>query len=359
MTGMKPRRDGITVSELTQRLAAGALAPIYLVVGEEDFLRDTAVAALREAVLGSGGVDLAAFNYDLLYGDETGADEILSVCHTVPAFAERRLVVIREVGALRAGETERLLPYLTAPVESTCLVMTGSKVDGRLKFFQTCRSVAILVDCSGLDANAVSEWIQGQAASLGLQLDEPAREALYQASGANLSTIRQELEKLAAYILPHTKVTLADVETVRGADIGGTVWDFLEALGRKDRITALKALGKVLDAGEPPLRLLGLLTSHWRQIWKTQEQLAHRVPEFGLARVLGVPPFRIKGLVQQARSFSGPELIRCFEAFREVDSLLKGGGGRGTERRVMERLVLALCRGGGRPSAPRAFVPAR
>src|SRR5437870_1905897 len=134
---MKPRRDGISVSDLTQRLGTGIVAPIYLVIGEEDFLRDMAGAAFRQAVLGSDNVDMAVFNYDLLYGDETDAQEILGICKTVPAFAERRLVVIRDIGALRAGETERLLPYLTAPVDSTCLVMTGENVDGRLKFFQT------------------------------------------------------------------------------------------------------------------------------------------------------------------------------------------------------------------------------
>jgi DNA polymerase-3 subunit delta len=286
--------------------------------------------------LGSGTADLAAFNDDLLYADETDADEILALCNTLPAFAERRLVIIRDIGALRAGETERLLPYLTGPVETTCLVLSGEKVDGRVKFFQAAKTIATVVDCSALDARAMAQWIGDQAASLGLRLDEPARQALHEASGGDLATIRLELEKLAAYVLPDTKVTLADVEAVQGADTGGTVWDFLEALGRKDRITALKTLGKVLDAGEPPLRLLGLVTSHWRQVWKTREQLARRVPEVGLARILGLPPFRIRGLVQHARNFSEQELTRSFDAFREVDSLLKGGGGRlgGVSRRA-------------------------
>ena len=80
----------------------------------------------------------------------------------------------------------------------------------------------------------------------------------------------------------------------------------------------MRVLSKVLDAGEPPLKLLGFLAWHWRQEWK-------------------------------ARRFS-EEMPRDWEQFREADSRLKGGGGgRGHERRVMERLILNLCRG-----APRA-----
>ena len=80
--------------------------------------------------------------------------------------------------------------------------------------------------------------------------------------------VRRELEKLVDYLHPSASVSAADVESVRGADTGGTVWDFLGALARKDRGNALRALGKILDAGEPPLRLLGLLAYQWRQVWK-------------------------------------------------------------------------------------------
>ncbi len=41
-------------------------APVYLVVGEEDLLRDEAVATLKAVLLGEGG----DFNFDVFYGDE-------------------------------------------------------------------------------------------------------------------------------------------------------------------------------------------------------------------------------------------------------------------------------------------------
>jgi DNA polymerase-3 subunit delta len=354
---MKTKREGIGLSELTRQLSAGTIAPIYLVIGEESFLREAAVAAIHSTVLGPHGDE--GFNYDLVYGDEAEALEILNMCSTLPAFAERRLVVIREVGALKARECERMLAYLKMPVESTCLVLTGEKVDGRVRFFQALKGVAVIVDCGPLDARAIPEWLHATAKQLDLTLDEAACDGLQHASGGNLAIMVRELEKLGAYLFPNKRVTIADVEAVRGADTGGTVWDLLDALGRKDRGRALRALGKVLDAGEPPLRLMGLLTFHWRQIWRTREQLARRVPEIALARILGVPPFRVRPLVEQARRFSEEELARAFKAFREVDALLKGGSRTG-ETLVMERLVLRLCRGGQRAATwPRVSVPAR
>ncbi len=325
---MKAKREGIGLHELRRQLATGDLAPLYFVVGEEAPLRDDAVAAIRAAVLGPDDANIGAFNSDVVYGDETEAAEILTLCGNLPMFATRRLVVVKEVGALGVREAERLLPYLEAPVESTCLVLTGGKVDGRVKFFQAFKQAAVSVDCAPLDARALPAWVQDQAGALGLRLDEAARELLIEASGGALGVLCHEMEKLAAYVAPNTRVTVADVEAVQGADTGGSVHDLIDALQRRDRVGSLRSLGKVLDAGEPPLKVLGFLAACWRNMWR-------------------------------ARKFS-EEMLRDFELFREIDSRLKGGwGGRRKERLEMERLVLNLCRGAGRATPSRPFAYAR
>ena len=325
---MKAKREGIGLHELKRQLAAGDLAPLYFVVGEEAPLRDDAVAAIRAAVLGPDDANIGAFNSDVVYGDETEAAEILTLCGNLPMFATRRLVVVKEVGALGAHEAERLLPYLEAPVETTCLVLTGGKVDGRVKFFQALKQAAVSVDCAPLDAQALPAWVQEQAGALGLRLDQAARESLIEASGGALGVLCREMEKLAAYVAPNTRVTAADVEAVQGADTGGSVHDLIDALQRRDRVSSLRSLGKVLDAGEPPLKVLGFLAACWRNMWR-------------------------------ARKFS-QEMLRDFELFREIDSRLKGGGGgRRKERLEMERLVLNLCRGAGRATPSRPFASAR
>jgi len=325
---MKAKREGIGLHELKRQLAAGDLAPLYFVVGEEAPLRDDAVAAIRAAVLGPDDANVGVFNSDVVYGDETEAAEILTLCGNLPMFATRRLVVVKEVGALGVREAERLLPYLEAPVESTCLVLTGGKVDGRVKFFQAFKQAAVSVDCAPLDARALPAWVQDQAGALGLRLDQAARELLIEASGGALGVLCREMEKLAAYVAPNTRVTVADVEAVQGADTGGSVHDLIDALQRRDRVGSLRSLGKVLDAGEPPLKVLGFLAACWRNMWR-------------------------------ARKFS-EEMLRDFELFREIDSRLKGGGGgRRKERLEMERLVLNLCRGAGRATPSRPFASAR
>src|SRR5205807_9574390 len=96
---MKAKREGIAVAELKRQLASGACAPIYVLLGAESYLREMALAAIRRAVLGPEDQE-TGFNYDLLYGDETDAREVLNRCDTFPAFGDRRLVLMRTVGGL-------------------------------------------------------------------------------------------------------------------------------------------------------------------------------------------------------------------------------------------------------------------
>jgi DNA polymerase-3 subunit delta len=65
---------------------------LYLVVGEEDLLRDSALGVIKRATIGSEGNE---FNYELFYGDDAHGIDIRNSVAAVPVFAERRLVVVK------------------------------------------------------------------------------------------------------------------------------------------------------------------------------------------------------------------------------------------------------------------------
>src|SRR2546425_10589772 len=167
---MKAKREDIGLYELKRQLAAGDFASLYLIVGEEAVLRDDAVAAIWAAVLGLDEANIGVFNSDVVYGDETEAAEILTFCGSLPLFATRRLVVVKEVGGLRAHETERLLQYLKEPVETTCLVLTGGKGDGRPQIFQGPKQGAGTRAGRPLDARALPGSVHEQARASGRRL---------------------------------------------------------------------------------------------------------------------------------------------------------------------------------------------
>ncbi len=325
---------------------------LYLVVGEEDLLRDSALASLKRAVLGSEGDE---FNYELLYGDEAGGADIWNSVAAVPVFAERRLVVVKAAEKLNARESELLLDCVKTPVDSTTLVFVSPKLDGRLKFSQALTRAAIVVDCSPLRDAQLPAWIAREAERVGLRLEEAASQVLQESCGSSLYGVRRELEKLASYVPSDRSVTADDVHLLRGMDPGASVFDLTLAIAEGRRGRALSILARNLEAGEAPLRILGSLAWQYRRLWKVKDSLANGGREGEVARSLRMDPWKVRSFLDR---FSEPHLQAALRLFLDTDGKLKGGGG-SRPRIVLERVLLKLCENTvGRRAEPASHSPA-
>ncbi|HMS82512.1 MAG TPA: DNA polymerase III subunit delta [Nitrospira sp.] len=316
---------------------------LYLVVGEEDLLRDFVVSALTQAVLGGEG---DAFNSEQFYGDEASGVDIQNSILAVPVFAVRRLVVVKAAEKLTARDSEPLLQCVNNPVESTTVVFVSAKLDGRLKFSQALSRSAIVVDCSPLRDAQLPAWINREAERVSLRLEEAAAQLLQEVCGTSLYSLRRELEKLASYVPSDRAVTAADVYQLRGMEPGASVFDLALAIADGRRGQALSILARNLEAGEAPLRILGSLAWQYRRIWKVKESLAQGGREGEAARSLRMDPWKVRAFLSR---FSEPRLEQAMRLFLEADGRIKGGSG-SRPKMILERVLLTLCEGSsGKP----------
>ena len=325
----------VTALQLDAQLKQQAPAPVYLVLGEEDLLRDHAVSTLKAAILGDGG----DFNYDLFYGDEASGAEIVTCASEMPVFAGRRLVVVKSAEKLPAREGEPVLGYLSAPADTTTLVFVSQKLDGRLKFSQALARAAVTIDCAPLRDAQLGPWMARDAERLGMQVEESAMQVLKEVTGGSLYAVRRELEKLASYVPPTRAIAAADVHTLRGMEPGASVFDLTLAIAASDRARALAILARNFEAGEAPLRILGSLAWQYRRVWKVKELMKNGGREGEAARTLRMDPAKVRTFLGR---FSDAHLQAALHRFVETDSQLKGGTG-AHPRIVMERTVLRLC----------------
>ncbi len=330
--------------DLAASLKKNGPAPVYLVTGEEDYLRDQALAQIKAAVLGDQGI--TGFNYDVFYGGEAAAADVVACATEVPAFAHRRLVIYKAADEISARDAEVLLPYLESPSESTTLVFVAAKLDGRLKLRRALDRHAVTIDCAPLRDAQLAAWIREEARRLGLRLQEEAVSLLTDMAGEALYAVRQELEKLAAYVPSGALAGPREVEMLRGTEPGASVFDLAAAIGAQDRRRALAILARNLEAGEAPLRILGALIWQYRRLWRVKETLRQNGKEFEAARTLRMEHRRVRPFLAQ---FSDAHLRAAWQLFLEADSRLKGGSA-GSGRRVLEALLLGLCKMAGASS---------
>lgn len=351
----------MNIRELNTLLQRRGLAPLYMITGEEAFLRDEAVKLIRTRAIhtysasdGPSVEDPAAspldfaFHYEVLYGDETDADDILLSAREASLFSSGRLMIVKWAEKLPTKTGEALIPYFASPNESTTLVFVGSKFDGRLKWVHALKARAVVVECPPLHAREHAAWIHQQAQRVGVRLDRQALELLKESTGGGLYTVWNELQKIAAYVPEGACATALDVEAVRGREPGTSVFELADAIARGDHVDASRIISTNLESGEAPLRLLGALSWQIRRIRKAKALLATGQKAPDVARMLGIHALRGKAFFEQVRQWNDAQLRLAHDLLWSADSALKGWGA-SSPQHVFDALLRALCNASSRP----------
>ena len=342
---MKPRAslEGIDAVDALDKLTEADVDPVWLVYGKERYLVDRALAVLRERVLDPRTRD---FNYELFQGKETTADRVINAARTLPMMARRRLVMVRDLDGMKADEQARLLPYLEAPSPETCLVLEAASLDQRTRFGQGARKHARVVKLDPLYERQLLGFVRGEAKRRGVKLEAGAAELLCDDIGADLGALADTIERLALFAAQKpggAQLSAADVEAQVPGGRQRTVFELADAVGRGDRGRALTILSSMMEARESGVRIVAMLSRHVRQLWTADGLVRRKTPRSEFAPALGVPPFFVDGIVDQARRIGagGEGAFRALhDALYRADRALKSS--RLEEPRLLEGLVLEM-----------------
>src|SRR3981081_3977716 len=129
----------------------------YYISGDDDYQKDDAVRQLIEAALEPGSRD---FSLDIRRAADLDAETLGVLLSTPPMMAERRVVVVRDAGALRKDARKVLDDYLQRPAPDLLLILTlaaGSKADSGLS------ASATQLHLDPLNGERIPKWIAPHA----------------------------------------------------------------------------------------------------------------------------------------------------------------------------------------------------
>lgn len=301
-------------------LDKGKIHPIYLVFGEEPFLIDQAVKAIRAKVSLNGTED---FNYDSFNAAETPAAKVMDSVEQIPMMTERRLVIYRGVDSLKEDSWKSLMPILERPVQSTCFVLVAEKIDKRKKFFKAIGENGIQVELKKPYENQVATWIEYIAYLCEIKISREASSALQQLVGTNLSEIHNEVVKIRSYINGRKQIELADVLDVVSKARIDNVFDLTDAIAKRDRAQALLCLANLLEHGQNEMGILALILRQLRIFAQLRDGQRQGLSSTRLSTKVGVPEFFIKKYMAQSSQWDEHKLDRAIEALYDTDRALK------------------------------------
>lgn len=328
-------------AELEKRLDE-RVEPVYLLAGDQDLLRELAAGKLQNAVVGETP---SPFNFERFDGESADIDEILNASNMMPLLGGRRLVLVKRASRLVESEPS-LQAYVEDPNPATVLVLDlDKKPDGRRKGWKDLEKNVAVVACDAPDPWQLQDWVADEARARGLKLPREELRYLVTEVGTDLRRLANEIEKLSLYA-SGDRLDLETVAEVLGRGRAQSVFKFTDAVASGDAGSALRQLGRLLEEGEPPLRILALLDRLVGQLRMAMDAQAAGKRDSSLAGLLGAPPSAAKAIGERARRLDRGFLGRAVQALADTDRLLKSS--RLPHRVVMEGLVLSLARGSRR-----------
>ncbi|MBC1892529.1 DNA polymerase III subunit delta [Listeria booriae] len=309
-------------------------APIYLIIGTEDYIINETKKRLVANILDTEDTDFNYANFDL---DETAIEQVIEEAETIPFFGDRRLIVASNPSFLTTEKTKskiehrtaRFEDYLNEPVDYSILVIIArvEKLDERKKLTKLLKKQATIVDAKRPNDAELRKWIQSAIKNNDFSMEIPAIERLMELTGGQLTTAMNELDKLMLYKLESREISIADVESLVVRSLEQNIFLLLDKMIALDISGALSIYYDLLKQKEEPIKILALIASQFRLLTQIKVLEKQGFSQQQVAQKLKVHPFRVKIGARQAKSFSYEQLTATLERLAEMDFEMKTGYG--------------------------------
>ena len=308
------------MKSLNEDLKTGQFKKVYLLYGEEAYLKRQYRDKLRSAMLPLEDT----MNYACYEGKNTDIKAVIDLAETLPFFAERRVIVLEDTGFFK-NATPELAEYLKEMPETTAMIFVENEVDKRGKLYKAVQSQGRAVELSRQDEVTLIRWILGSVKKEGKQVTEPTVRHFLNKVGTDMENIQKELEKLFCYTLEKDSITIADVEEICTTQITSRIFEMVNAVADKKQRKALDYYYDLLALKEPPMRILFLLARQFKLLLEVKVLDGQGYARKEIASKTGLHPFVVGKYQEQAKTFSEEALRGIMEESVEIEERVKTG----------------------------------
>ena len=307
---------------------------IYLLLGEQAYLRNQNRDRLVTAALGLGSVQEAGdcFNYSRFAGENAAADRIIEMAQTLPFFSEKRVIVLEDTGFFDKGANDAaaLSEFLPVMPDTTMIIMSEAKTDKRSKLYKVIDKTGFVLDCDSIEPAMIGKWAAGLFKKAGLTISGADLAYFLDRTGTDMLAVNAEIEKLICYKMEDgvqvpAAVTREDILTMGQAQLKDRVFELTDALVRKQADTVFSIYMELCGLQTAPQVILSLLQRQFLNLLRVGE-LSGKMPDAQIAQELKLPVFVISKRYRLVLSgFKKQKLVSLIDRIAAIDTEYKSG----------------------------------
>lgn len=302
---------------------------IFYFYGNDEYAIQEHLRALEKMLGDATTVELNLTRLDARSASEA---EIHQAVQAIPFLSERRMVWLANpsMAFTTSAMQQKFLSLLENVPETTLLVLHEILEPKGIERHWLVRWVEKHADRAKGQAFwrprpwEMARWIAAEVQRQGGKIESPAAERLAEMTGVDTRQAAQEIAKLLAYVGWSRPIQVEDVRAVCVVTAEESVFEFVDALSRKDVAQAQRLLHRLLES-EDEFALWGMVVRQFRLLIQGREVLEQRGDAAQIAERLGVHPFVAEKIALQARAFPMRSLEGIYQRLVEIDEAVKTG----------------------------------
>ncbi len=330
--------------EFKAHIRAGEFLPVYVVYGDEDYLKKSYADLLCEKAVDK---DFFDFNYQAFDGKNLDFRDVFDAAIMLPLMSERRCVFVRDakIEGMNDADFALFSDYIKNPSESTVLVFLQANSDfapeKAKKVLELVRKHGAVCVLNKRQGNDLIKPLISSAAKQSCVLSPQAANYLVSVVGDDYNTLINEVNKLCSFV-GEGEITKEHIDDLAVKCDAAKIYDLTKFLLQKNFDKAYNVLNILLKQRVEPEYILGSIVSTYVDMYRAKVSLTcgKTAEELGDAYGYGRLVFKLKNGAKDASRLDISVLRKCLDELAAADKKLKNG--RDNASTVLEQLMVRL-----------------
>ena len=268
----------INYSAVRGHIASGKPSPVYLICGDDSYLRRSSLALLKEKYMPDV---LPEFNYTEFDGSDCTVDEIAAAVETLPMMAERRMVVVKDMDAasISAEQYRKLESFLgsVGSNESCVLIFFNISVKASAKSGDRqgamrglIKKAGTVINCKTPSPAEITDILLSEASKTGAQISRSDASYMVERCGSDITNLLSELVKLHALCGPQGRITRAqiDANTTQSVDVKAYMLASNVISGKRG--DAYRIMEELFEGRTEPVAVLAIMSGAFIDLYRAK-----------------------------------------------------------------------------------------
>lgn len=334
-----------TEAQFKRDLSSGDFDTLYYINGTEKLLVTHYTNKLVDKTAGKNPSD---FNFHT-FSDDFDIDELAVSLQVIPFASEYNVVLIKDLdfADFSAADGDRIIELISKVSGDSIVILSyPTKTDAKSnvkdkKIKDLVKRRGTFLELNKLTDSALQKKLVSWAGKRDVALSPQLAALMIEYSGSDLNGLKNELEKLCAYVGEGGEVTREHIDTLITRNLESSVFDLSKAVIAHDSTAAFRILDMLFYQREEPISILAVLSSAYVDMYRTRIAIKCGKSSAEIAKWFNYKSeYRLRYAERDSKRTSTAALRKSIDAIAETDIGLKSTR---TDSRVqLELLIVKL-----------------